>query len=86
MSDFSILSELGKGSGGVVHKAKHAQGFLVALKVIKMDLSEEVRKHINTELIVLHLSKNENVISLYEAFYIEGSGGSSIFTEKYSSK
>lgn len=53
----------------VIHAPTHQ---LAALKQVALDVSENVRKQIITELRILHSSKSEFVVSLFDAYYTEG--------------
>lgn len=73
MADFEILKTLGQGSAGVVRKVIHAPTHTVAaLKQVALDVSENVRKQIITELKILHSSKSDYIVSLFDAYYTEG--------------
>eukprot|EP00854_Cymbomonas_tetramitiformis_P020060 gene20060-24017_t len=80
-SEFSILSLadlknvgiVGKGSSGVVQKVQHIPTKDVyALKMIQMDMQEQVRKNILQELRTLHDAKCDNIVQCYGSFYENG--------------
>lgn len=74
LNDLQTLKVLGHGSGGTVNKALHVPSKrVVALKVITLDIKESVRKQIILELKTLYRNQSEYVVSLYDAFYTEGS-------------
>ena len=73
LQDMQVIKLLGHGSGGVVQKALHVPSKrVVALKVITLDVKESVRKQIILELKTLYRNQSEYVVSLYDAFYTEG--------------
>eukprot|EP01133_Synstelium_polycarpum_P008168 gene8168-9602_t len=74
LPDLKITKILGRGQGGTVSLAYHAQSnSLFALKVIILDVQETVRKQILLELKTLHRTHCPYVVSFYDAFYSEGS-------------
>jgi len=74
LQDLQVIKVLGHGSGGVVQKALHVPSKrVVALKIITLDVKESVRKQIILELKTLYRNQSEYVVSLYDAFYTEGS-------------
>jgi len=74
LADFEVLKTLGQGSAGVVRKVIHAPTHqLAALKQVALDVSENVRKQIIMELKILHSSKSDFIVSLFDAYYMEGS-------------
>lgn len=74
LNDLQVIKALGHGSGGTVQKALHTPtGTTLALKVITLDVKESIRKQIILELKTLYRNQSEYVVSLYDAFYTEGS-------------
>jgi len=74
LADLQVIKLLGHGSGGMVQKAHHVPSKrVVALKVITLDVKESVRKQIILELKTLYRNQSEYIVSLYDAFYTEGS-------------
>jgi mitogen-activated protein kinase kinase 1 len=74
LQDFEVIKSLGQGSGGVVRQVRHKPtNQLAALKVVALDVNESTRKHIVTELRILYNSKCVYVVSLFDAYYTEGS-------------
>lgn len=74
LSDLTVTDTIGSGSSGVVQKAYHAPtGSCFALKVIQMDVQEQIRKNIIQELRTLHKSYCKQVVPLHGAFFREGS-------------
>jgi len=74
LQDFQVIKTLGQGSGGVVRKVLHVPtDQLVALKIVALDVTENIRKQIITELKILYSSQSDYVVSLYDAYYSEGS-------------
>jgi len=45
---------------------------IVALKILTMDISDNTRKQIITELKTLYMNQSEYVVSFYDAFFTEG--------------
>eukprot|EP00162_Nutomonas_longa_P015133 comp22211_c0_seq2/m.52475 comp22211_c0_seq2/g.52475 ORF comp22211_c0_seq2/g.52475 comp22211_c0_seq2/m.52475 type:complete len:358 (-) comp22211_c0_seq2:2-1075(-) len=73
MSDLRVESTLGRGAGGIVCKAIHVPtGMPVALK--QLNLFEDNTKHeeIIKELRALYNTDSPYIVSLYGAFYAEG--------------
>jgi len=74
LKDLQVIKILGQGAGGVVQKALHVPSqTVVALKVITLDVTEGVRKQIILELKTLYRNQSEHIVSLYDAFFCEGS-------------
>lgn len=74
LADLTMIKQVGHGSGGHVYKALHVPSKrVVALKIITLDVKEGVRKQIILELKTLYRNQSEYVVSLYDAFYNEGS-------------
>ena len=75
LSDLRVTGVIGRGASGVVHSAVHApSGALFALKVIPLDVREEVRKRIIAELRCLHAAlRCPAIVPLHAAFLREGS-------------
>eukprot|EP01105_Mastigella_eilhardi_P016273 TRINITY_DN3710_c0_g5_i1.p1 TRINITY_DN3710_c0_g5~~TRINITY_DN3710_c0_g5_i1.p1 ORF type:complete len:417 (+),score=91.77 TRINITY_DN3710_c0_g5_i1:898-2148(+) len=73
LDDLQVIKPLGKGSGGEVKKVLHVPTNTVyALKVVKLEVEEVVRKRILLELKTLYKLQAENVIAFYDAFFTEG--------------
>jgi mitogen-activated protein kinase kinase 1 len=71
-ADLQSLRSVGKGSSGVVQRARHIPtGKIVALKVVPIDLSEKKSKQVITELRTLHNSSSPHIVSFHGAFYKE---------------
>lgn len=74
LKDLQFLSELGQGSSGKVQKALHVPTKRIfAVKVIQLELKENVRKQIILELKTHHKTQCEHVVTFFDAFYEEGS-------------
>jgi len=74
LADLQVIKLLGHGAGGTVQKALHVPSKrVVALKVITLDVKESIRKQIILELKTLYRNQSEYIVSLYDAFYTEGS-------------
>ncbi|KAK9697572.1 hypothetical protein RND81_08G046300 [Saponaria officinalis] len=73
LEDLETVKVIGKGSGGVVQLVRHKWvGKLFALKVIQMNLQEEVRKQIVQELKINQSSQCPHVVICYHSFYHNG--------------
>eukprot|EP01102_Stenamoeba_stenopodia_P016845 TRINITY_DN5934_c0_g1_i2.p1 TRINITY_DN5934_c0_g1~~TRINITY_DN5934_c0_g1_i2.p1 ORF type:complete len:330 (-),score=79.54 TRINITY_DN5934_c0_g1_i2:39-1028(-) len=75
LDDFQDLGvNLGQGSSGYVKKYLHKpSGKEMAIKIMQLDVNEEVRRKILMELRTLHLSSHESIVEFYDAFYSDGS-------------
>ncbi|GAM26482.1 hypothetical protein SAMD00019534_096570 [Acytostelium subglobosum LB1] len=74
LKDLKIIKVLGRGQGGVVKLAYHEPSkSYVALKVMPLDIQENVRKQIILELKTLYKTHCPHIVSFYDAFYSEGS-------------
>eukprot|EP00808_Paulinella_micropora_P026784 g6797.t1 len=72
LADLQVLSSLGQGASGLVHRALHKpSNKVVALKVVPLDLSEEKSKRVLTELRTLHNCRSQHIVSFHGAFYKE---------------
>jgi len=64
---------IGQGTSGVVKKMFHSPSKkFFALKIIPLDVTEEVRKKILQELRTLYLAEHDSIVEFYGAFYSEG--------------
>ncbi|CAI0628556.1 unnamed protein product [Linum tenue] len=71
--DLEAIKVIGKGSGGVVQLVRHKwAGTLFALKVIQMNIQEEIRKQIVQELKINQASQCPHVVVCYHSFYHNG--------------
>ncbi|XP_057536264.1 mitogen-activated protein kinase kinase 6 [Amaranthus tricolor] len=71
--DLESIKVIGKGSGGVVQLVRHKwNGKLFALKVIQMNVQEEIRKQIVQELKINQSSQCPNVVICYHSYYHNG--------------
>jgi len=70
MDKYTLIEEAGRGTWGVVHKAKQkATGRIVAIKKIKSERPEEgVNFTAIREIKLLREFKHENVIELVDCF------------------
>ena len=75
LRDLRVTGVIGRGTSGIVHSALHLPtGALFALKVIPLDVREEVRKRIIGELRCLHATLHcPAIVPLHAAFLSEGS-------------
>ncbi|XP_037509212.1 dual specificity mitogen-activated protein kinase kinase 1-like [Rhipicephalus sanguineus] len=71
--DFENLGELGAGNGGVVTKVLHRpSGFIMARKLIHLEVKPAIRNQIIRELKVLHECNSPHIVGFYGAFYSDG--------------
>ncbi|QSS60870.1 MAP kinase [Histoplasma capsulatum] len=70
--DLVVLKELGAGNGGTVSKVMHASTkVIMARKIIRVDVKENVRKQIVRELQVGHDCNSPYIVTVYGAFQNE---------------
>ncbi|KAG5225562.1 mitogen-activated protein kinase kinase [Salix suchowensis] len=73
LEDLETIKVIGKGSGGVVQLVRHKWvGSLFALKVIQMNIQEDIRKQIVQELKINQASQCSHVVVCYHSFYHNG--------------
>ncbi|KAK4749570.1 hypothetical protein SAY87_027019 [Trapa incisa] len=73
LEDLETIKVIGKGSGGVVQLVCHKWiGKLYALKVIQMNIQEDIRKQIVQELKINNVSQCPHVVICYHSFYHNG--------------
>ncbi|KAK7245483.1 hypothetical protein RIF29_40329 [Crotalaria pallida] len=73
LDDLETVKVIGKGSGGVVQLVRHKWvGKLFALKVIQMNIQEDIRKQIVQELKINQASQCPHVVVCYHSFYHNG--------------
>ena len=73
IDDLEQIGILGCGSSGVVRKVRHKHtGDVLALKVIQLNVEDQVRKQINQELRALYEASSEFVVKYHQAFYDSG--------------
>nr|XP_007152958.1 hypothetical protein PHAVU_004G174500g [Phaseolus vulgaris]ESW24952.1 hypothetical protein PHAVU_004G174500g [Phaseolus vulgaris] len=73
LDDLETVKVIGKGSGGVVQLVRHKWvGRLFALKVIQMNIQEDIRKQIVQELKINQASQCPHVVVCYHSFYHNG--------------
>ncbi|KAL8234835.1 hypothetical protein R6Q59_020935 [Mikania micrantha] len=73
LEDLETVKVIGKGSGGVVQLVRHKWiGTLFALKVIQMNIQEEIRKQIVQELKINQASQCPHIVVCYHSFYHNG--------------
>lgn len=73
LEDLETVKVIGKGSGGVVQLVRHKWvGKLFALKVIQMNIQEEIRKQIVQELKINQSSQCPYIVVCYHSFYHNG--------------
>ncbi|KAJ3592831.1 hypothetical protein NHX12_005170, partial [Muraenolepis orangiensis] len=70
--DIHCQEQLGHGNGGTVYKAYHVHGKRVlAVKVIPLDITEELQRQIMSELEILYKCDSPYIITFYTAFFVE---------------
>ncbi|CAN6680929.1 unnamed protein product [Malus baccata var. baccata] len=73
LEDLETIKVIGKGSGGVVQLVRHKWvGTLFALKVIQMNIQEEIRKQIVQELKINQAAQCPHVVVCHHSFYHNG--------------
>ncbi|WCJ42597.1 Mitogen-activated protein kinase kinase 6 [Euphorbia peplus] len=73
LDDLETIKVIGKGSGGVVQLVRHKWvGTFFALKVIQMNIQEEIRKQIVQELKINQGSQCPHVVVCHHSFYHNG--------------
>ncbi|XP_026287024.1 dual specificity mitogen-activated protein kinase kinase dSOR1 isoform X2 [Frankliniella occidentalis] len=71
--DLEKLGELGAGNGGVVMKVRHKKsGYIMARKLIHLEVKPAIKKQIIRELKVLHQCNFPHIVGFYGAFYSDG--------------
>ncbi|CAL8312280.1 dual specificity mitogen-activated protein kinase kinase 2b [Gadus morhua] len=71
--DFHRICELGAGNGGVVNKVCHKpSGYIMARKLIHLEIKPAIRNQIIRELQVLHECNSPYIVGFYGAFYSDG--------------
>ncbi|GAB4854634.1 Mitogen-activated protein kinase kinase 6 [Ancistrocladus abbreviatus] len=73
LEDLETIKVIGKGSGGVVQLVRHKWvGTLFALKVIQMNIQEEIRRQIVQELTINQSAQCAHIVVYYHSFYHNG--------------
>ena len=73
LEDFETISNLGEGSQGVVKKVLHKKtNKYFAIKCVKFELEEKVRKKLILELQTLNTSHHKSIVTFYNAYYQNG--------------
>ncbi|XP_042751358.1 mitogen-activated protein kinase kinase 6 isoform X1 [Lactuca sativa] len=73
LEDLETIKVIGKGSGGIVQLVRHKWiGRLFALKVIQMNIQEDIRKQIVQELKINQASQCPHIVVCYHSFYHNG--------------
>lgn len=71
--DLEKLGELGSGNGGVVMKVRHIPTkWIMARKLIHLEVKPAIKKQILRELKVLHECNFPHIVGFYGAFYSDG--------------
>lgn len=71
--DFTNITELGAGNGGVVTKVRHKpSGITMARKMIHLEIKPAIRNQIMRELKVLHECISPYIVGFYGYFYSDG--------------
>lgn len=72
IGDLSVQAEVGRGQFGVVSRVQHRpSGIIMAMKQIRLDISDAASRQILMELQVLHQANSEYIIDFYGAFFAE---------------
>ena len=67
--EYEKLAELGAGNGGVVHCVRHKKSnVIMARKLIHMDVKQQIRKQIVTELRILHECRSPYIVGYFGAY------------------
>lgn len=70
--DMEHLSVMGHGHSGTVYKSRHIPTHnIMAIKVIPLDITEDVQKQILAELQILYKCDSPEIIGFYGAFFTE---------------
>ncbi|KAL8158778.1 hypothetical protein V2J09_000315 [Rumex salicifolius] len=73
LEDLETIKVIGKGSGGVVQLVRHKwAGTFFALKVIRMNVQEEIRKQIVQELKINQAAQCPHIVVCHHSFYHNG--------------
>ncbi|KAL8129694.1 hypothetical protein V2J09_018849 [Rumex salicifolius] len=73
LEDLETIKVIGKGSGGVVQLVRHKWvGRYFALKIIQMNIQEEIRKQIVQELKINQAAECPQIVVCYHSFYHSG--------------
>ncbi|XP_037074405.1 dual specificity mitogen-activated protein kinase kinase dSOR1-like isoform X2 [Pollicipes pollicipes] len=71
--DFDKLGELGAGNGGVVIKVRHKPtGFIMARKLIHLEVKPAIKNQIMRELEVLNQCFSPQIVGFFGSFYSDG--------------
>jgi serine/threonine-protein kinase ULK/ATG1 len=72
MQDYTIQSEIGKGSFATVYKGiSNKTGTIVAIKTVnRTKLNRKLQENLETEIDILNKSRHKNVVSLYKVLVI----------------
>lgn len=71
--EYEKIRELGAGNGGVVHCVRHKKsGIIMARKLILMDVKQQIRKQIVTELKILHECMSPYIVGYFGAYQSDG--------------
>lgn len=71
--EYEKLAELGAGNGGVVHCVRHKKSnVIMARKLIHMDVKQQIRKQIVTELRILHECRSPYIVGYFGAYQCDG--------------
>ncbi|KAI3645608.1 hypothetical protein MP228_008536 [Amoeboaphelidium protococcarum] len=74
LRELVVQQEIGKGQYGVVSKVLHVpSNVTMAMKQIRLEISDVGFRQIQMELDVLHRARSEYIVDFYGAFFAEGS-------------
>ncbi|KAG6507780.1 hypothetical protein ZIOFF_033132 [Zingiber officinale] len=73
LDDIDVIKVIGKGNGGIVQLVRHKwSGQFFALKVIELNIQENVRRLIAQELRINLSTQCNYVVVFYQCFYYNG--------------
>ncbi|CAM0912747.1 unnamed protein product [Alopecurus aequalis] len=73
IDDLDSIKVIGKGSSGNVQLVRHKwTGQFIALKVIQLNIQENIRKQIAQELKISLSTQCQYVVTCYQCFYVNG--------------
>ncbi|KAK3128391.1 hypothetical protein QOZ80_6BG0460910 [Eleusine coracana subsp. coracana] len=73
LDDLDAIKVIGKGNGGIVQLVRHKwTGQFFALKVIQLNIQEDIRRQIAQELKISLSTQCPYVVRCYQCFYVNG--------------
>jgi len=68
---FVFLEKLGEGSFGTVHKARHKDsGFILAIKIVDIDINNDEATSIKREIDILKRCKSDSIVNYFGSFTV----------------